>query len=198
MSQVCLENICVPRTELNQRLKKYISDDDLINYFGQDFQRKIVRYSELSKYQTIEQLLPTNESFIIILIEWAPYTGHWVLLSRYITEGEDTIEYFNSYGDNPSYEIRNMEESKRQELGQGILYLNNLLNKALNKYCIIYNKFQFQSEKAHIGTCGRHCIFRAIMMRDFDLDLHEYVEFMEKLKKKTKLTYDEIVAIFIK
>ncbi len=198
MNKVCVSNVCINKKELQKRLQQYISNIDLMKYFGEDFQKNILTYSELSNYSNIEQLLPHDESFIILLIEWGENIGHWVLLSRYICSEKNVIEYFNSYGDKPSLEVIEMEPELREQLNQTTLHLNKLLNEALKRYDVIYNKIKFQSENPLISTCGRHTILRAVMMRDFDLDLYEFIDFMKGMKKETKLSYDEIVAIFIK
>ena len=46
---------------------KYVSlDDDDVRHYLPD--ARILKYNELSKYKTIEQLLPKHKSFVILLI----------------------------------------------------------------------------------------------------------------------------------
>jgi hypothetical protein len=194
MSAKCInKNICVNRKELNRRLSHYISDDDLKQYFGQNFNKHIVKYGDLDNYKSIYHLLPKDKSFVIILIEFEESLGHWVMASRY----DKTIEFFNSYGGKPSKELDLIPDKKRIELDECVKHLNILLTKALKSFHVIYNKTQFQSLNTKISTCGRHCIVRAIIQQ-FDLNLQQYINFMKKLKNDTGLDFDEIVAIFIK
>ena len=116
------------------------------------------------------------------------------MVSRY----NKTIEFFNSYGSKPSKELDFIPDKKRIKLDECIKHLNILLTKALKSFHVIYNKTQFQSLNTIISTCGRHCILRAIMLQQCDLNLQQYINFMKKLKNDNSLDFDEIVAIFIK
>lgn len=195
----CIGNTCITLNELKKRLKTYISDVDFKRYFGDNFE--IIKYQHLDNYSNIKELLPKNKSFIIILIEWEINIGHWVMVSRYTQNKQKILEYFNSYSGYPSSELNLLSEEKRKELDQFDKHLNNLLRKSMNEFKIIYNKYPLQSIKkikgVEVGTCGRHCIFRIMMLIKFDLNLQEYIDFMKKISKKSKLNYDEIVAILI-
>ena len=176
-----------------------MSDNDFKKYFGNRIQT--VKYQNLDDYQSITQLLPKNKSYVIILIEWELNIGHWVLLSRYRDKGTNILEYFNSYSGYPSSELSLLNDKKRIELDEFDKHLNVLLNKAMKDFTIIYNKFPLQSLKkvrgVEPGTCGRHVILRLVMLKYFNLNLQQYINFMKKLKKESGLSYDEIVAILI-
>jgi hypothetical protein len=195
MNNKCIGNICINNNIVKHRITEFITDVDIKEYFDDDV--KVVTYSDLKKYDTIDQLLPKEKSCVILLIEWDQNIGHFVLLLKYISNNEQVIEYFNSYGEDVSFEVKNMDKNKRIELDQTNLYLNKLFDKALRTHNIIYNKVQFQSYQSGVATCGRHSMFRCLMLQDFDLNLSSYITFMKKLKKKTGLSYDEIVAVFI-
>ena len=61
MSAKCInKNICVNWKELNRRLSHYISGDDLRQYFGQNFNKHIVKYGDLENYKSIYHLLPKD------------------------------------------------------------------------------------------------------------------------------------------
>lgn len=194
---ICIGNKCITPQELKQKLGKYTSEDELSMFFGKDV--TVVKYQHLDDYHDIKQLLPKNKSFIIILIEWEFNVGHWVLLSRYIDNGTNIIKYFNSYGSYPSNELQLLSDSKRKELDQCEKHLNILLRKAMNQFTIIYNKYPMQSIKkirgVDVATCGLHCIFRSLMITKFNLNLEQYISFMKKMKKETKLTYDELLTV---
>jgi hypothetical protein len=195
MKNKCIDNICINNNIVKHRITEFITDVDIKEYFDDDV--KVVTYSDLQKYDTIDQLLTKDKSCVILLIEWDQNIGHFVLLLKYIYNGQQVIEYFNSYGEPVSFEIKNMDKQKRIELDQTNLYLNKLFDKALSTHNIIYNKVQFQSYRSGVATCGRHAMFRCLMLQDFNLSLSSYITFMKKLKKKTNLSYDEIVAVFI-
>jgi hypothetical protein len=183
---------------INQRVEESISESDIYNYlgYGFDIREDVITYSELSEYSSIDEVLDKNKSFKIILIEQQENYGHWTLLMRY----GNTIEFFNSYGTKPSYEIDQIGQSKNEELGQDEKYLNRLLTLALGKYNVIYNKKRFQKLAPKINTCGRHCICRLIMLMEFNMDLKTFIKYMEDLKKyykNYKLSYDQIVALII-
>ena len=55
---------------------------------------RILKYSELKNYDTINDLLPKINDFVIILLEEDVNRGHWTALMK-PTSG---YYYFNSYG----------------------------------------------------------------------------------------------------
>ena len=68
--------------ELKLLIKTPLTDDDLNRFLGVKNENKILKYSELSKYNDMNDLLPTDKSYIIILIEYEKNKGHWICLLR--------------------------------------------------------------------------------------------------------------------
>ena len=50
---------------------------------------------------------------------------------------------------------------------------------------------------ATIKTCGHHCAHRIYRLAHDQMDLNDYVELMEELRKRTGNNYDVIVSDFI-
>lgn len=177
-----------------------LGDDD-IKFFLPN--AKIMKYNELNNYNTIEELLPKNKSFAIILYENQPNKGHWTTIMRYKDKNRgDIIEFFDSLADNgePDAPLKWVTKKENKMLGQGHPILTDLLNKT-NKP-VIYNKLKFQSEGNKkdgniINTCGRHCLLRLITMLGNNYNLEQYQQFMKEVKEESKNTYDEIVSHLI-
>ncbi len=149
---------------------------------------KIIPYSDLKFVKTINQILPKNKSYVIILYQNTQNCGHWVCLMRY----DDTIEFFCSYGSKVDESLEWLPREKNFELGITEPYLTNLLKKT--KLKVIYNPIPYQSKKdLDISTCGRHCVLRIIKMLE-GFDLQEYFKTLYLLKKKLKIDYDKIVS----
>jgi hypothetical protein len=183
----------INKKKLKEKMKLYTSDDELVHYIGKNYKKFIIKYSDIEDYKSINQLLPYNHSFRIILIESDYNSGHWVALFRYNT----TIEYFNSYGMKPSYEIDGNSYLKNKQLDQDTKHLNLLLNSALGKYDIIFNRVKFQKLNNDIATCGRHVLFRIVCFKKFKMNLHQYIVFIKELQHKFKLNADQLVTLFI-
>lgn len=149
---------------------------------------KIIRYNDLQNYNSIEELLPNNKDYVILLYESMPNEGHWTCLSRI----DDTIEYFDSYGKPVDYPIDNWFKGNSSQQNK---YLSKLLNKT--KLKVYYNPIDYQQSKKDISTCGRHCCFRIINMLKYNRDLNKYHNVMKELKGKSKYNYDEIVSYMI-
>ena len=66
---------------MNQIIRKPLSDADLETILGSDV--KIITYPQLANYKTIEELLPKQYDFVIILLLESPSSGHWCALLRY-------------------------------------------------------------------------------------------------------------------
>jgi hypothetical protein len=155
---------------------------------------KIILNGDLSKYDNIEELLPTKPSFFILLYG-PPSQGHWVLVARY---GTNTIEYFNSYGgdyggiDHCTEWYANMPEEKLE--GGATPHLSALLEKDKNKYEIIYNVFPFQDlNNMSISTCGRWCALRWRAIQD-GISLRDFIKIIKDVRTMTGMNNDQIVA----
>jgi len=177
--------------EANEIKLEPLDDKQMISLFGPSV--KIVLNGDLSKYDNIEQLLPSKLSCFILLYG-PPDQGHWCLCSRY----GNTIEYFNSYGgqyggiDECTRWYDNMTEDKLQ--GGGTPYLSGLLEKDKNKFEIIYNVFPFQDlRNMNISTCGRWCALRWKSIQD-GISLPDFIKIIKDVRTMTGLTNDQIVA----
>jgi len=180
--------------EVLARVSTNISDDDLRRYFGEDIGTHIIKYSELSNYETIEDLLPHDKAFKIILFENDMNTGHWILLMRY----GRTIEFFNSYGLRPNADFAFVSKIKNFFLGQSPDLLKTLLDDAKQRgYDVVYNKRKFQVMKKGINTCGRWIILRIILMTSLNQDLQGFIHFIDHLTEKYEYTPDILVSHLI-
>ena len=137
-----------------------------------------MKYADLSKYKTIEQLLPKDGDFKIILIEDKQNSGHWVSVARY----GKTIEYFNSYGCKYDTDWRWIPRLVRIVLGQNTNDLTRLFKQAeKDGYKVVYNKKRLQKLSPNIQTCGRHIVFRRHLAQ-MGYNLKEYQDLMERLR----------------
>lgn len=167
-----------------------MDDGDIHTYFPK---ARVLRYAELADYDDIEELLPKDKSYVFLLYQHRPNDGHFVCLMRYGT----TIEFFCSYGskiDGPLYWTALKD---RQALGEGKPYLSMLLRKAGKRFKAIHNPVAFQSKKGGVATCGAYCVMRINQLVNHNQDLHEFIDYMEEIKKETGLSYDEIVANYV-
>lgn len=164
-----------------------MSDLDIKHYIP----KPTVKYCELARYNTIEELLPKAVDCVVMLVEHKLNNGHWVCLLRY----NNTIEFFDSYGKPPSYSLKYNSKLVNNELGQDKPYLNILLDKTPMK--VIYNNVDYQRDKPDINSCGAHCVFRCLQLLHNGLILSKYNKVLQQAKKETGLDYDKIVSAFI-
>lgn len=186
----------INKKQINKEMKKYMSDSDITKYLGKKFENKIIKYSDIKKYNTISDLLPNRKNGLckIILIEDSYNSGHWISVLRI----GKTIEYFNSYGAFPSVELDGNSYLKNAQLDQDVKYLNILLNKAYDDgYNVIYNKTKFQKLDDNIATCGRWNVLRCLMFDKYKMDLFQFINFIDDLKKKFDLTSDQLVTLLV-
>jgi len=176
-----------------EKLAYPISDKDIIKYFGIEGQEAIILYKDLKNYKNIEELLPTNNSFKIFLIEDKPNSGHWVCLLRY----GDNIEFFDSYGEGIDEEFKYIPKFIKNMLNQNKKYLTYLLANAPKKYKIIYNKIPYQELNDGVSTCGKWCILRILLLKTMNYDLYEFNEFMERQKFKYNKPFDILCVDWI-
>jgi len=182
---------------IKERLSSFISDADIEKYLDKEGIDNIIKYSDLKNYNNIDDLIPDEEGYKIILIENKLDSGHWVVLLKYKIDDKPTIEWFNSYGFKPSVDLNFISYYMNKLLGQGYDDLNNILNNSTDKYDIIYNKKRFQANVPNINTCGRWILNRIIMFKHFKMDLYEYIDFIEQLQKEYDYPTDIIVCMMM-
>jgi len=177
-----------------EELAKMITGEFIDRYLHEG-STKIIKYSELSRYETIEDLLPKDTDFRIILIEQNYNSGHWACILRY----GKTIEWFDSYGIKPDGELKFISTIKKKLLGEDHKYLTGLLNEADSRgWNVIYNKKKLQKLKDGINTCGRWVLLRITMMKDMMFDLPDFLAFVEKNFEGGDLTKDEMIVRWVK
>ena len=100
-----------------------LSDADIHRILGED--AKTIQYSELSQFNDLDELLPDEKDYCIVLYEDSPGKGHWAGLCKC----NGVFEHFDSYGMRPDSELKWLNMRQRQSLGETTPYLNNLLKR---------------------------------------------------------------------
>ena len=128
--------------------------------------------------------------YCIILYEDNLDRGHWVGLSKY----EGKYEHVDSYGLKPDKELAWINMKKRRLLYEDAPFLSNLLKHQH----LVYNTVRYQELDSGVNTCGSHVVHRLCRLKNRKMDLEEYHNFMQSLKEEFNLSFDMIVAEFIK
>ena len=158
-----------------------LSDGDIHEVLGEF---KPILYSDLASYKTIDDLLPNNLDWRIILLETKQNVGHWTCVMRKST---DKYYYFNSYGDSYNKDLYLIPKMMRKILGQ----TDNYLNELLRDKTVEYNAYKFQGNTS--AVCGRYCMFVIDYCMNLGHSLMEAVQFIKQQKKKLGLSYDETI-----
>ena len=182
-----------PKPTVDERIETPMSNADLEKYSGIK-EADIIKYSDLKNYSKIEELLPTDKSSRIILIEDAYNRGHWVCILRY----GDTIEYFNSYGGKWDTDWKFVNKMMRKILGEDTNEMTRLMKQAkADGWKTVYNKKGLQKEGSGIQTCGRWCVFRIETMK-IGYNLTEFLELIARLRQENDgATADWVVARYV-
>ena len=178
------------KQEVKEQIKDPLDDSEIRKYLPNV---KILTYDMLSSIPNIEALLPRDKSYIFLLYLETPSSGHWVSLMRY----GKTIEYFDSYGGKIDAPLLWLPKTDREPLGTSTPYLTRLLNDAVSRFKVIYNPISYQSKKDDVNSCGRHSIFRVKNLLENGMDLKAYNNYIQGIRDREGLSYDEIVSIFI-
>jgi len=169
--------------------KEPMSDDAIRRYLPD---ARIMKYSEFKNYKSIDDILPNNKDYVIILNEIGrPNNGHWTAICKF----NNSIQYFDPYGDKPSSTLKLNDPNLNNILGQNKAYLNKLINDF--KGDTYYNDFRYQELENDVNTCGRHTCFFILSMLKRNYNLNQYYKFMNKLKDNSDEDFDTIVSYMI-
>ena len=67
--------------DTKEKLAKMISDEDFNRYFA-DAPQKLLKYSDLANIHNIDELLPEEQDYRIILTESQRNSGHWCCILK--------------------------------------------------------------------------------------------------------------------
>ena len=143
-----------------------LSDADIKRVLGRGC--RIIKYSRLKRYSSMESLLSKDKAYVILLYQDQPNQGHWCCLSRY----GNTIEFFDPYGNKPDSELSWTPLPMRKRLHQDRPYLTYLFNRT--DMDVIYNNVKYQQLDGDIKTCGSHCAHRIYQLLHDDMTLPAY------------------------
>ncbi len=107
---------------------------------------RLLSYSDLNHINNADELFGNYNKVIILYLLQSKTMGHWVCLFK---DNNNYINFFDSYGHSPDYEIDKLTEKQRHELDEKRNTIQNLFKK---DDVIIYNNRQLQGKGT--DTCG--------------------------------------------
>jgi hypothetical protein len=171
------------RLTIQQKLSTPLSKDELCSFLGCR-EEDIIPYSTLRNYDTIEQLLPDDKTFKILLLEEEPRRGHWVAIYR----KSSMICYANSYGEKPDRDMNCIPRLVRKMLGEDRPEISRLCGERE----IWYNDVKLQGKTSQV--CGRYCVY-FIEMNKMGYSPDEALDKLMKLKHSKQYdSYDEAIC----
>lgn len=183
--------------DMKKKLATMITDADFSRYFN-DAPEKIIKYSQLDNMKDINDLLPNEKDYRIILTETKKNEGHWCCILKYkdIETGKHYIEWFDSYSGKPDSELAFIPTPIKKMLGQDKNHLSRILKTVKKPYDILYNGTKYQKLMDGINTCGKWCICR-IMMFLAGYSLHDFKKFIKESAKLQNKPYDILICDWI-
>lgn len=173
------------------------SDKDIKRFLDDDV--TILRYPELAKYNSLEQVL-NGKSCACILYMTKQNFGHWTAIIKnpggYKGQGKPpSYEIFDSLGIKPDDELKFINDKFRIESNQSSKHLSNIIakdfeNKKIDE--VTYCKYKLQKSIEDVNTCGRWCAVRCILKR---FSTHEFPLLFigQKLSPDEMVTYLTII-----
>jgi hypothetical protein len=175
---------------MKKRLSYSLSDSDLNSVLGDDL--KIIKYADLDNFKSLNELLPHNNSYLVILIESEYNSGHWCALSF----RDNCYTMFDSYGCDLREELDFISRAKNLILGNTKKEMSDLIKNTSDCCEVVYNKKRLQSKNSGIATCGRWCCAYLSMFK-LGYDLEEFLNFIYKRCEDSGLTPDVIICQLI-
>jgi len=175
---------------MKKTLEYSLSDSDIRHILGHDC--KIVEYCDLDQFESMDDLLPNEKDYVIVLIESKQNSGHWCS----ITKSNKRITLMDSYGCKLEDELNFISKAMNRMLGNTKEELEKLIKSVPDDYEVIYNKTKLQEEKPDISTCGRYnCAW--IQMFKMGYELEEFLRIIEEQCKSTGLPPDVLICKWI-
>jgi len=175
---------------MKKTLEYSLSDSDIRHILGPDC--KIVEYTDLDKFKDMNDLLPSDTDFVVILIESKQNSGHWTSIAK----SNKRITLMDSYGCKLEDELNFISKAMNRMLGQSKSEIQNLIDSVPDDYEVIYNKTKLQAEKPEISTCGRYnCAWIQLFKMGYDLE--EFLRIIEEQCKSTGLPPDVLMCKWI-
>jgi hypothetical protein len=173
---------------MQRELSYELTDEDLLRSCPGSIVR---RYPELSRYQSLEQLFAETESKIVFLLilTLSESQGHWTCL---FLRDDGIVEWFDSYSCAPETELLWLDAQTRARLGEDKPLLMPLLLAEEQERHVVYNRYDLQTIRQGINTCGRWSLLRALHK---DLDDDQFHTEMTRLAKRRKVSLDELVCL---
>jgi len=144
-----------------------LSDNLVKQALGPD--TRILKYSELKGYESIGELLPNINDFIILLLEDQPNSGHWTTLCK-LHEG---YYYMNSYGQKYDTDINIIPLCIRKILGED----KREITRLLDGHPCGFSKIKLQGATSQ--CCGRWCVLFLTMTTKMGYSPAEFFEFVK-------------------
>jgi hypothetical protein len=149
----------ITRSEVDEIKTESTSNQELQNMVGRPI--KILKYSELKRFNNIEDVLGKYGEFIM-LYETSPNVGHWCCcFTRTGSEGQKIISFFDSLGLMPDDQFHEICIKFRKDSGITKPYLTYLLSNTDKD--VEYNQYELQNMDPDVATCGRWCVVRLRM-----------------------------------
>ena len=174
------------QAKLEEIVTEPMSGDDLAHYYPKV---RIIKYNDLDNYTSIEEILPSDDTYFILLYLDSPSTGHWVAMTR----NKNLITFFDSYGGKIDSQLKWVDMGERIRLDTDKPCLTRLLKAGNVPYN--YSPYDYQSNNPDIATCGAHCLNFITMTLDKGMSVNDYKLHMDRIRERTGLDYDEIVAM---
>jgi hypothetical protein len=169
-----VRTIATPMSDLD--IKEYLPD------------ARVLKYSELRKYPTLEDMLPAIHSYVIILYEDSPNKGHWVCVSK---PDKKTVEYFDSYGGKPDAPLKWTPKQRRIGMGSGDPLLGIMFDNCPEK--VVYNKIHYQNEGQGVNDCGRWCCLRILKMKA-GMNLTQFYNYIRDQARQLHTDHFDVVV----
>jgi DNA adenine methylase len=174
------------QTKLEEIVTIPMDGGDIAHYYPKV---RIIKYNDLDNYTSIEEILPSDDTYFILLYLDSPSTGHWVAMTR----NKNLITFFDSYGGKIDSQLKWVDMGERIRLDTDKPCLTRLLKAGNVPYN--YSPYDYQSSNPNIATCGSHCLNFITMTLDKGLNVKDYKLHMDRIRERTGLDYDEIVAM---
>ena len=183
--------------EIHYIMSQPIDSNEVAKILGEN--PNIVMLRDISKMVSLNQVFKNYDYALLFVSVNGPNDGHWYCMYKNLASD---ICIFDSYGMSVCEMISRLQKSNHDLYGQNYNLQKLITDSPFFPNKVFVNKVQFQKDSGNPETCGRYAILNIVLnnvckKNGINFTGLIFKKLMDAMRKKMKMTYDEVISYII-